>query len=199
MKSTCTCTWIHKSDSSLPFSPSLPPSLSLPPFLSLSFCSSLLTLHWGHGRSDDCETSSVNRENSKSVHTPAVEGSSERIVRHFSYHPLELKREKHQPHTHARTHAHTHTHTHTLTHSLIMNTLLESPSLSFSLTFNRIWVVTIHASDRFHDICAFANWENKIGKEGEKERGKERKKISLTSSDQLSLPSVQVTSQRWQW
>ena len=70
------------------------------------------------------ETSSVNIENRKSAHTPAVEGSSERIVRLFSYHPLELIIIiiiiiKYQPHT---------------THTLIMDTLLESPSLS--LTFN---------------------------------------------------------------
>ena len=67
------------------------------------------------------ETSSVNRENS--VHTPAVEGSSERIVRLFSYHPLELIIIiiKYQPcthtHTHTRTHTHAHTHGHTHTHT----------------------------------------------------------------------------------
>ena len=73
------------------------------------------------------ETSSVNIGNSKSVHTPAVEGSSERIVRLFSYHPLELIIIIiiiiiSTTHTHSDT--------------LIMDTLLESPSLSLSLTFN---------------------------------------------------------------
>ena len=67
------------------------------------------------------ETSSVYSENSKSVHTPAVEGSSERIVRLFSYHPLELiiiiiiiinnnnnNNNKNINHTHTHTHTHTH-------------------------------------------------------------------------------------------
>ena len=71
------------------------------------------------------ETSSVNSENNKSVHTPAVEGSSERIVRLFSYHPLELNNNNNNNNNNIST-----THTHTL----IMDTLLESPSLS--LTFN---------------------------------------------------------------
>ena len=91
----------------------------------MTFTTSLLPVSTQLKRTIDLmivsETSSVNRENSKSVHTPAVEGSSERIVRLFSYHPLELiiiiiiiinnnnnNNNKNINHTHTHTHTHTH-------------------------------------------------------------------------------------------